>query len=214
MAAGARDRRTRRRLVEAAGRLFATHGFKHVTVRAICREAQANVAAVNYHFRDKMGLYTEVLREASEVVRQATAAAVRAGEGLPAREKLAEYVRVHCERLFATRVGQARRRRVALQQLIHREMNNPTPALTALIDHALRPRFEYLGSVIGEILNLPPDDERVVRCAVSVHAQVMAFGPSPIVDRLPASVRDGLALDRVVGHIQAFSLAGISAVCL
>ena len=55
------DRDTRERLIEAAGQLFADHGFRKVTVREICRVAHANVAAVNYHFGDKLGLYREVL---------------------------------------------------------------------------------------------------------------------------------------------------------
>ena len=50
------DRETRDRLLKASTRLFADRGFKHVTVREICRAARANVAAVNYHFGDKLGL--------------------------------------------------------------------------------------------------------------------------------------------------------------
>ena len=41
----------------AAMRLFAEKGLKLVTVREICKAAKVNVALVNYHFRNKNGLY-------------------------------------------------------------------------------------------------------------------------------------------------------------
>ncbi len=53
---------TRDKLIEAAGHVFAERGYRAATIREICRRAGANVAAVNYTFGDKMGLYTEVLR--------------------------------------------------------------------------------------------------------------------------------------------------------
>ncbi|MBI3492350.1 MAG: helix-turn-helix transcriptional regulator, partial [Acidobacteria bacterium] len=64
-----RDSETRDRLLRAAERLFADRGFKKVTVRDICRVARANVAAVNYHFGDKLGLYREVLQSATDAMR-------------------------------------------------------------------------------------------------------------------------------------------------
>ena len=54
---------TRARLIDAAGQVFADHGFQAATIRDICTRAGANVAAVNYHFRDKAGLYLAVLRQ-------------------------------------------------------------------------------------------------------------------------------------------------------
>ena len=54
--------KTRQRLLEAAGAVFAEHGFKNATVREICKHAEANVAAINYHFGDKQALYSETLR--------------------------------------------------------------------------------------------------------------------------------------------------------
>lgn len=53
--------KTRERILIAASDVFAEHGFEKGTVREICTRAKANVAAVNYHFRDKTELYKEVL---------------------------------------------------------------------------------------------------------------------------------------------------------
>src|SRR6202035_5744794 len=55
---------TRARLIEAAGEVFADHGYQSATVRDICARAGANIAAVNYHFGDKLALYEAVLRHA------------------------------------------------------------------------------------------------------------------------------------------------------
>jgi len=50
----------RARILEAACSVFATRGFREATVAEICSRAGANVAAVNYHFRDKNSLYIAV----------------------------------------------------------------------------------------------------------------------------------------------------------
>ena len=67
-----KDLETRARLLNAAARLFAEHGFARVTVRDICRKARANVAAVNYHFGGKDGLYQAVMRMAMETMQGTT----------------------------------------------------------------------------------------------------------------------------------------------
>src|ERR1700681_4471231 len=54
---------TREQLLDVAGRVFADRGYQAATVREICVRAGANVAAVNYHFGDKLGLYSEVLQQ-------------------------------------------------------------------------------------------------------------------------------------------------------
>ena len=54
---------TRDKLLDVAGRIFADRGYRAATIREICIAAGANVAAVNYHFGDKLGLYTEVVRQ-------------------------------------------------------------------------------------------------------------------------------------------------------
>ncbi|MDQ6861984.1 MAG: TetR family transcriptional regulator [Verrucomicrobiota bacterium] len=49
-------------VLDAAERLFASHGFKATSLRAITGEAQANLGAVNYHFASKDALIIAVLR--------------------------------------------------------------------------------------------------------------------------------------------------------
>lgn len=52
---------TKQRILDAAERLFALHGFHATSLRAITQEAGANLAAVNYHFGCKDALLDEVL---------------------------------------------------------------------------------------------------------------------------------------------------------
>jgi AcrR family transcriptional regulator len=202
----ARDTETRDRLLKAAERLFADRGFKKVTVRDMCRAARANVAAVNYHFGDKLGLYREVMQSAIDAMRATNDAARRAGEGHGAEEQLRRYIVVFVHRLLGAGHD-------AVYKLVYREMNDPTPALDTLVEQGVRPRVEYLSGIIGEIIGCAPTDQRVLRCVASVQAQSLAYLPNPIAARLGlASTPTAAHLDEVAEHIAEFSLAGIHAV--
>lgn len=51
---------TRQRLMDASEQLFADHGWKAVSVRAIVAAADVNLAALNYHFGSKEQLLAEI----------------------------------------------------------------------------------------------------------------------------------------------------------
>ncbi|MFT8246416.1 TetR/AcrR family transcriptional regulator [Roseomonas sp. BN140053] len=59
------DPGSRDRLVRAAARLFAAHGFDGVSVRQVAAAAGANSALVGYYFRGKEGLLSAVYRSLS-----------------------------------------------------------------------------------------------------------------------------------------------------
>jgi TetR/AcrR family transcriptional regulator, regulator of cefoperazone and chloramphenicol sensitivity len=200
------DQETRERLLIAAERLFSERGFKGVTVREICREARANVAAVNYHFGDKLGLYRQVLQGAIEAMRSATEAARQAGAGQTPDEKLRRYVALSLRRLLAP--GHE-----TIHKLIDREMGNPTPALDDLVQQGVRPRLEYLSGVIAEMMGCDPSERRVLLCAMSVQSQSLMYARrNPIAERLGFSARPSPAeIDEAARHIADFSIAGIRA---
>ena len=202
--ATARDLETRERLLEAGTRLFADDGFAKVTVRDICQRAQANVAAVNYHFGGKLGLYEAVLRSAITTMQATTTLARDAGVGRPPEEQLAAYVRVFVERIAGGS------RNSWIHRLMMHEMSDPTPALNLIVDQVVRPRMEYLGGIVAALLECPPGDRRVALCALSVHAQCMSLMSSQIGERLmPGLKMTPSRLDEIAGHITRFSLAGI-----
>jgi AcrR family transcriptional regulator len=59
---------TRTQILDAAERLFAEHGFRGTSVRAITDLAGANLAAVGYHFGSKAELLAAVVRRVIEPI--------------------------------------------------------------------------------------------------------------------------------------------------
>jgi AcrR family transcriptional regulator len=199
------DRETRDRLLQAATRLFAERGLKKVTVREICRAASANVAAVNYHFGDKLGLYREVLGSAIDAMRATCEAGRRAGEGQRTEERLRRFVHVYMQRVLE---GQ----QSVIHKLITRELSDPTPVFDDLVDQGMRPRIEYLSSLVADLLRCDRRDPRVLRSVASIQAQTIFYFPNPVSARLGMKQRlTPEDVEAIADHITAFTLAGIRA---
>jgi len=202
-----RDRETRERVLRSAAQLFADRGFKKVTVREICRAARANVAAVNYHFGDKGGLYREVLQLAIDTMRATSAAARVAGTGQSADDRLRRYIHVSLCRV----IGDANASWIS--RLINREIADPTPAFATLVARGVRPRIDDLSAIVADIIGCSPTDERVLRCVARIHAQCVLFVPHPAASRLRSKLQlRSENIDGVAEHIADFSLAGIRAI--
>ena len=200
------DRETRARLLHAAARLFAERGYARVTVRDICKKARANVAAVNYHFGGKDGLYRAVMRHAMETMHATTVDASEAGRGLPAAERIRAYVSVFADRLLGVH------HETWIHQLMLREMSDPTPALTMVAEEVLKPRMTYLSGAIAELLHCEPDDPRVLRCALSVTCQFNSMlWTKAVAKLLDAEAGVPGSIDEIAEHIARFSLGGMKA---
>jgi AcrR family transcriptional regulator len=197
---------TRQRLLDTAARCFAQHGFGNVTVRDLCDDAKANVAAVNYHFGSKEGLYRAVIDRAVEAMRALDREAREAGTGESPEEQLRVYVRVFLQRLAV--IGH----NSWIHQIIRREFMEPSTGLDVLIEQGLRPRFEYLGGIVGALIGAPAGDSRVMQCISSIQSQFLMLVPSPAFNRVYQKLgRTPPSVDEIAEHIAMFSLAGIRA---
>lgn len=202
---GRRDAATRDRLLAAATRLFAQHGFNVVSVRDIAREARANVAAVNYHFDGKLGLYGAVVRAAVEAMRAGDDAFLNTAVDASPEAQLRTYVLG-----YLPRIASIDDRTAWIHDLMRHEMSEPTPLAPWIAEHGIMPRIEFLVGVVAKLLDCKPNDKRVGHCVMSIQAQCLFYRP----DRFRTAAFKGwpvsdAELAAVAEHIIEFSLAGI-----
>lgn len=219
MSSTTNDQETRQRLLDAAAQLFAERGFKNVTIREICTEAGANVAAVNYHFRDKMGLYETILNSTIDSMlrrREETAKKIKGGE--TPEEKLRAYIRVY----MRTILGEQDQQQALFGKLMSREWADPTPAFRIIFERAMRPNWMALSAIVRENLGIAPGDRpaegcggdhRVEACTTSILGQCIIYASGKQMSEYftPGKQFTEEVIESIAAHITEFSLAGIRA---
>lgn len=61
-----KDENSKQKILSAATKLFAHKGFDAVSVREICKEANANLCLISYHFGGKQELYNAIIDDLIE----------------------------------------------------------------------------------------------------------------------------------------------------
>ena len=201
---------TRDRLLDAAERLYAARGFRATSVRAITAEAGCNVAAVNYYFGGKTGLYREMFRRRLGALREQRIwsirrAMIRAGEGasleLPLRAFTMSFLEPHLDESGGRR----------WMKLISRELLDPHLAPGTFQREMVEPVQKALTDAIRPICR-GLDARSARRCFHSLVAQLVHVVQ---MRHAPGAARGGhpddFALAAVVDHIVRFSAAGFRA---
>jgi len=193
---------TREKLLKVAGPIFADRGYQAATIREICVEAGANVAAVNYHFGDKLGLYTEVLQQSVRAV-QITAVQNSLDQNAPPEDILRTLIRARLRSITGEGLPGWHSR------LLAHELVQPTPAFRQLVKNVARPIYRRSLELIGEMIGLPPHDDRTRLCAISVVGQVLAYVlPGPLLTEIWPELRmTPDQVERIADHIADFSLS-------
>jgi AcrR family transcriptional regulator len=197
---------TRSALLSAATESFAEHGMRLARVRDIATRAGANLAAINYHFGSKEGLYLAVLQaQAEATVRRFPIAPSNPDPSAPPQQ-LEAAIRSLLSRFLAADASSL------LPKLMTRELSHPTAALETMVKTFARPQFAQLSSVVGQVLGPGASPEQVRLGAFSVLGQCMFYlFARPIAERLAPEVYRGNSVDRLARHIAGFSIGGLSA---
>jgi TetR/AcrR family transcriptional regulator, regulator of cefoperazone and chloramphenicol sensitivity len=203
--AGAVRDRTREQLLAAAREVFAETGFHRATIREISRRAGANIAAVNYHFGDKEGLYAAVVLEAARVAREKYPEHF----GLPPRPTPEQRLQAFVRSLLLRTLSSGPHAQHG--KLLTRELIEPSPALDGIVRDDLQPMASSLLAIVRELLGRKAPPELVRNCGLSVAGQIFfLFHCRPVLNRLfPDMTYAEDDLERLAEHITRFSLAAI-----
>ncbi|MDE1151590.1 MAG: CerR family C-terminal domain-containing protein [Micavibrio sp.] len=197
---------TRDSLIQAGGKLFAEHGFAATSVRDICRAADANIAAVHYHFGDKQGLYEEILKFSFFSDIQTCPDPVWENSATPA---------AYLEELIVTILTRMRHRRknVWHMQLARREMLFPSEAFQRIIQQLIEHDFKLFLRALNAI-NPEASEDKVRRALLCVSGQIGAytFHPEGFL-RLcyPKQKFDETEARDTARHITHFVVSGLNA---
>jgi AcrR family transcriptional regulator len=195
---------TYQRLLQAAGEVFAQRGFRAATVREISQRARANVAAVNYHFRDKRALYNSVLQFSLTSALEKYPPDDGLGNNPTAEERLHAFIRSMLFRLLD------RGRPAWHGRLMIRELADPTPGLDQLIEESIRPLFLLLNSIVRELMGGAANEDSVLLCSMSIIGQCLFYRHSrPVISTLYAQRFGPDDIELLVEHITKFSVCGI-----
>jgi len=198
---------TRTRIIEAAIEVFLEKGYATATIRGICARAEANLAAVNYHFGSKDSLYAAALERIMASCDKSYPIAAGLAEAPSPEERLRRFIRNLFRLLFPEDPEYARR-----SELIWLELANPSPALTVQVERFIRPIKETLESILQEILG-PADEETLRLCVESIFGQQLfhAQNRALIAHLYPDKTSMPSDVERLTEHVYIFSLAGLEA---
>lgn len=193
---------TRLRLLEAAGEEFAAHGFEKATVRSICARAEANLAAVNYHFGDKETLYREVFKHAFTKLHE-HAPLSSLPDDASWRERLEDVVGGLLERLLSA--GESWHGR-----LMTHELAEPGPALRDVVGAFMRPMLARVDALIVEVRpDLDPPARELHALSLIGHC-VFFRHARPILDILYGPTRYAREdLPRLRSHVVTLFMRGL-----
>ncbi len=165
-------RQTRDRLLECAGILAAQKGFSLVTSKEICRLAGTNLAAINYHFGSRDGLYEELLYRIHQYMVNEDRLREMVDEDSTPEEKISALVDMVAEQVWSQENWQ--------MQVWSREVMHTSQS--AHVSNVLMQVIKVKGSLalklFSDYTGLAMDDIRLYMCFLCFMAPIMlvAFG--------------------------------------
>jgi Transcriptional regulator len=201
------DAGTKARLLAAAKAIFAERGVRDATVRDICTRAEANVAAVNYHFGGKEKLFMAVLSDYLERCYERYPFNMGLGPAPTTAERLKAYIRSFLYRLMGD--GDPTDEKLGL--LLSVEIIEPSEHFHVVAERYLMPMHDELLAIIRALL--PKAANRTVQlCAAGVSGHCLLFDNAKQLIRRhrPEMALENLGVELVTDFVFRFALAGIS----
>lgn len=192
---------TRRKLIEAAGEIFAERGLHAATIKDITTRAGVNCAAINYHFSDKFELYAAVIREA---LQSCACALEQIADRSSAEDGLRAYITMQIDDMYT------HSRPAWTTTLVAHELAQPTAALDAVLEDLIHPRVALMNAIIRGILGPGATEKEIIYAGMSVWGQCyLHVHHREVIFRIHPHIASNYVREEVIEHILSFSLNGL-----
>ena len=191
---------TRAHIIEVAGRLFAQYGFEVVTSKMICTEANVNMAAVNYHFGSREGLYRSVLLDVHQRLANLQALNLLAEVPIEPRQKLELIIRAILSQMNSTDW---------YIRFYIREAVTANDIFIEILRQQAVPKSQALFRIFSQITGLSTEDERLPSVVLTVLAPCILplIANRKAIDTVLAE--RAFESEQLIQHISQFTWAGI-----
>ena len=155
---------TRTRILDAAEELFMQHGFESTSMRLLTAKAEANLAAVNYHFGSKDALIEAVFRRRLDPMNTGRIAELErlekeaGGRALSPEAIIRAFVGASLRMIEDSKNGGRN-----FIRLLGRTYTDPQKHIRSLIGQLYAPAMERFKAAFGRALPQMPSDELVWR---------------------------------------------------
>jgi AcrR family transcriptional regulator len=189
------------RIIAAAGAVFGERGFRATTIRQITTRAGVNLAAVNYHFKNKTELYIRVLKESKRHLAWLVIADI---PGTP-EEQLRGFIERFVQYLLDPKRPAWHARVLAM------EMSSPTPALGVVIRDLTAPLYRDVRSLVARIAGDKAGPVDLDLLTNSIFSQCIFYASCrPVAEQLSVHLtRTPDRTKQIARHIASFSIAAL-----
>ena len=150
---------TRNKILDAAERLFAEHGYTAVSMRSITAEAGVNVAAIHFHFASKEALFEAIFNRRVQPINAARLAGLRGAPGngrdhdVELANVLKAFVAPHLEAAKGFDPGS-----IVLLQFMTRAAAEPDKSIQAVLRKEFDPVWVELTAAVRRALPKASDE--------------------------------------------------------
>lgn len=178
---------TRQALVQAAIEIFGRDGFHAASTREIAKQAEANQAAIGYHFGGKEGLYLAAIKYIAEQIGERIgpiAEEIRTKLKVMAEQKIdpVEMRDISLTLLVKLMNGMLRmlvgQESSSWARLILREQQSPTPAFDVFYKELMSRVMHITTELVSRIRGLDSQSDDAKLLAITVFGQVIVFRAS------------------------------------
>lgn len=198
---------TRDRLLTAALHAFGSRDYDGVSTREIVQAADANIAAISYHFGGKRGLYRDTVAYLAQRLRSGVddlfvrfEPALQGGDRARCADLLCDFLGRFLELMLVDEVGRS------APGIILREQLQPSEAFDILYDTLLQPMHTALARLVACCRGIAPGEREAITMTQALLGQTLIFrvGRTTLLKRLNQSAYTASDIERFKAELATY----------